>query len=83
MKETKEVTYCKEVLYKNGRPEKIKLLDNSNLNNHERDILYERFVIGLTVKETAEKFNVSIETINKTQKKSFFKLYDWLQTISI
>lgn len=83
MRETKEVAYCKQLLCNLGRYQKIKLLKNSSLDNRERNILYMRFIEGLSVIESAEKINVDESTFNKAQQRSFKKLYKWISCNNI
>lgn len=77
--ETKETTYCKNLLFLLSRADKVKLLENSNLNNRERDILILRVVDGLSVKESCNRLDIEEETFNKAQKKAYAKLFFFIQ----
>lgn len=54
---TKETDFIKRMLDKLGRNGKIKLIDESNLNDRERDLLIKRFVNGLSIKECSSLLN--------------------------
>lgn len=73
-----EVQTIKMLMQILGRNEKMKLLKNSNLTNRERKIMTQRFIVGLTAKETSEMMNMDIDTFNQAQKKIYLKMYAWL-----
>ena len=77
--ETEEVTECKNLFYILGRNEKINLLNESNLDDREKEILVMKHISGMTAKEMSEKLSVSVDAYNKMQQKVYKKLYAWLK----
>lgn len=81
--ETDDTTYCKTVLFVLGRPAKKQLLENSNLNNREIDILSLRIIEGLSAKECCMKLNLEEDTFYKAQRKAYAKLSFFLKNQTV
>ena len=78
MKESKEVSFCKKVFSSAGRTKSIVILDNSNLTDREKELMICRFLKGLSLKECSELFLLEEDSVNKAQKKTCIKLYNFL-----
>lgn len=76
---TKETEYVKNVLTILNRDNKIDLLKKSNLYDREINLLVQRFVHGLSLKECAEQFGIEINTVSKNQLKAVRKLYNYMK----
>lgn len=76
---TKETEYIKNVLTILSRDNKTDLLKKSNLYDREINLLLQRFVYGLSLKECAELFGVEINTVSKNQLKAVKKLYNYMK----
>ncbi|MBR6552808.1 MAG: hypothetical protein IKT89_08225 [Clostridia bacterium] len=81
MKITKEVDYCKHLFLTTGRKQVLELIENSNLTNKERDIIYSRYLEGLGVKEMCEKYALEESTYKQAQKRILVKLYNYINLI--
>lgn len=79
MEKSKEVKYCTELLQNIGNSERMKLLKRSNLTIRERSYISARYVVGLSVKECAEKFYIEPYSFLHIQKRICEKLYRWLE----
>jgi hypothetical protein len=70
--------FIKNRMDRMSRPDKLLLLENSNLNDREIELLSKRFIQGDTIKECAVYFNLEEDTIIKKQLKAVKKLYSFL-----
>lgn len=75
---SKEVQYCKNLLYILGSDEKKDLIEKSSLNNREKEIVSKRFIEGKTVKDCCDEMFLEVDAFNKAQAKALFKLYFWV-----
>lgn len=78
MKETQEVEYCKNLFYVKGRSDIEEIIENSNLNNRERELVKLRYIEGFRVKEICEALKVEESTYKKLHKKILSKLYIYI-----
>lgn len=76
---TTETAYCKNILFLLPREEKVRLLENSNLTNKERDIISFRIVDGLSIKEVCDKLAMDENAFVKAQRRAYAKLCFFLQ----
>lgn len=76
--QTEAVKYCKNLMFLLGTEEKVKLIESSNLNEREKQIIVLRFVKGKTVKDCCEEMCLEVDTFNKAQAKAMSKLYFWV-----
>lgn len=79
MRETKELAYCKSVFNKVGKIKMTEILDNSNLNNREVDIITSRLIKGMSLKECSSIFAIEENSVNRAQLKAVKKLYNFLR----
>lgn len=62
-----------------GKQKKIELLENSNLNERECELLTFRFVHGKSLKDCSLYFGIEEDSVNKAQLKAVKKLYNYLK----
>lgn len=77
--QSKEVSYCKNLLFVLGTEEKRSLVEKSNLNEREKKLVSLRFIDGKQIKDCCEDLNLEVDTFNKAQAKALSKLYFWLK----
>ena len=78
---TKETDYFKVHFISLGKDKKIMILDNSPLTERESELIYNRFIKGLSLKECAELYGVEINSLSKHQHSIIKKLYPYLLTL--
>lgn len=78
MKQSIEVEYCKNLFYISSRSKIISIIEDSNLNDRERELITARYVKGLSVKEICELLNLEEETYKKMHRKILSKLYIYI-----
>ncbi|MCQ2086552.1 MAG: hypothetical protein MJZ37_00550 [Bacilli bacterium] len=79
MKMTNEFIFCKNLFSTLGRKESYDLIDSSNLSAREREVLYTRFVKGLSLKECADLLVIEENSVSKALHRSIKKLYKWIE----
>lgn len=75
MRKTIELETIQIIFLALGRNKKQELLDNSNLNDREVELLSLRLIQGKSLKECAEHFGIEEDSVNKAQLKAIKKLY--------
>lgn len=81
MKKTTELETVQIIFFALGRKQKQDLLDNSNLNDREIELLSFRFIQGKSLKECANHFGIEEDSVNKAQLKAVKKLYQWVKNV--
>lgn len=76
--QSKEVSYCKNLLFVLGSDEKRSLIEKSNLNEREKKLVSLRFVDGKPIKDCCDELGIEIDALNKAQAKALLKLYFWI-----
>lgn len=76
---TRELSMCKNVIEKLGRTKAEQLLEDSSLNDREKQLLELRLIRGVSLKECSVIFVVEEDSINKAQLKASKKLFTWLK----
>lgn len=74
---SKETEMVKAFLSGVDRMTKTIYIYESNLTEKEARILDLRFIQGLSVKETAARLSMEVDTVNKAQKRAINKFYDF------
>ena len=79
MNKTQElIAFENRILFLN-RKEKAELLENSNLDDRELQLISYRFIQGLSLKECANILGLEINTISKNQTKIIKKITNILR----
>lgn len=79
MRKTQELETVQIIFLSLGRNQKQELLDNSNLNDREKELLTHRLVNGKTLKECADYLGIEEDSVNKAQLKAVKKLFYFLK----
>lgn len=79
MKDSNDLQFCKKVISDNGREKSLSIIKRSNLNDREIEILVLRLIKGQSLKDCADYFLVTEDSINKAQKRACVKLASWLK----
>lgn len=78
MKQTPEVTYCKNFFQTAGRSKVMATIEESNLTDRERELINARYIVGMQIKEICSKFGMEEEAYKKLQKKILIKFYRFM-----
>lgn len=79
MKDSEDLDYCKKVISDNGREKSLAIFKRSNLSDREIEVLVLRLIKKQSLKECAEHFLITEDSVNKAQKKACVKLSRWLK----
>lgn len=75
---TNEMKSIKELFSNLPRNQKLIIIQQSNLNDREVNLLIMRLVQGNSLKDCAEIMNIEEDSVNKAQLKAVKKLYTFL-----
>lgn len=79
MKKSFELKTVQIVFFALSKTQKQSLLDNSNLNDREKELLTYRLIEGKSLKECANFLGIEEDSVNKAQLKAVKKLYFFLK----
>jgi DNA-directed RNA polymerase specialized sigma subunit len=75
---TKELDFIKRIFMSLSRKDKVSLLSASCLNDIEINLLTQRFIQGVSLKECAAYYGIEVNSVCKKQSKAIKKLYQYL-----
>ncbi len=79
MRKTQELETVQIIFLALSRNQKQELLDNSNLNDREKELLTHRLINGKSLKECATELGIEEDSVNKAQLKAVKKLFYFLK----
>lgn len=83
MKQSVEVEYCKNLFYVSSRSRILRIIEDSNLTNKEREFISARYIEGLSIKEICDNLQIEEETYKKSHRKIMSKLYIFMMVNNI
>lgn len=83
MKQSVEVDFCKNLFFISSRSQILDLLNDSNLNDKERDFVKSRYISGLSVKEMCEVYHLDEGAYKKMHRRILAKFYLYIKVNKI